>query len=186
MPERPDLGAHSVLADERVVLRHGAVGIEADDLAEQAVHALRLGAALGNGPVAERDEQHAVAREHEATAEVQRRRQRRRLMEDHLHVLDLRQGAIHEPAACHGGVVHAAVTRLGVAPVDQLIGGERRVEAHVEQAALAARSTAGSPATGSDICLPSALTTRSRPGRSVTSILPLGRNARPHGLTSPR
>ena len=139
MPERPDLRAHAVLADERVVLRHGAVGIEADDLAEQAVHALRLHAALGDRALAERDEQHAVAREHEAAAEVQRRLQRRRLMEDHLHVLDLRRGAVHEAAARHGGVVHAAVARLGVAPVDQLIGGERRVDGDVEQAALAAR-----------------------------------------------
>ena len=44
--------------------------------------------------------------------------------------------------------------------------------------------TAGSPVTGSD-SLPSAVTIRSRPGRSVTSILPLGRNATLHGLTSP-
>jgi hypothetical protein len=45
-------------------------------------------------------------------------------------------------------------------------------------------STAGRPATGSDL-LPSALTTRSRPGRSVTSILPPGRNARLHGFWKP-
>jgi hypothetical protein len=39
-------------------------------------------------------------------------------------------------------------------------------------------------ATGDD--LPSRVTMSKRPGRSVTSILPSGRNASPHGWTSPR
>src|SRR5688500_17984034 len=45
-------------------------------------------------------------------------------------------------------------------------------------------STAGSPVTGAE-SFPSADNTRSRPGRSVISILPPGRNARPHGFCRP-
>src|ERR1043165_3170880 len=45
--------------------------------------------------------------------------------------------------------------------------------------------TAGTPVAGGD-SLPSRVTTRRRPGRSVTSIRPSGRNASPHGWTSPR
>ena len=104
--ERPDLRPHAFLADERVVLGDRAVGVDADDLAEQAVHPLRLHAAFGDRPVAERDEQRAVAAEHQAAAEVQRRGERRRLVEDHLDVLDLRRRAVHEPAARDRGVVH--------------------------------------------------------------------------------
>ena len=105
--ERPDLRPHAVLADERVVLRDRAVGVDADDLAEQAVHLLRLHAALGDRALALRDEQRAVAAEHQPAAEVQRRFERRRLVIDHLHVLDARRGAVDELAARDGGVVRA-------------------------------------------------------------------------------
>src|SRR5882672_8366571 len=45
--------------------------------------------------------------------------------------------------------------------------------------------TSGTPLSGGDNC-PSMVTMRMRPGRSVTSILPSGRNASDHGLTRPR
>ena len=139
MAEAPHRLGHAGLADERVVLGDRAVGVDARNLAEQAVHALGLHAALGDRPVAHGDEERAVAMPDQAAAEVQPRIERRRLAEDHLHVVDPRRRAVDQRAAGHGGVVHAAVARLGVAPVDQLVGGEFRIERHVEQAALAAR-----------------------------------------------
>ena len=77
--------------------------------------------------------------EHQPAAEVQRRGERRRLVEDDLDVLDLRRRAVDELAARDRGVVHHVLARLGVAPVDQLVLLERRIERDVEQAALAAR-----------------------------------------------
>ena len=44
--------------------------------------------------------------------------------------------------------------------------------------------TSGAPLSGGENC-PSAVTMRMRPGRSVTSILPSGRNASDHGWTRP-
>jgi hypothetical protein len=45
-------------------------------------------------------------------------------------------------------------------------------------------NTSGTPFNGGEIC-PSVVTRRIRPGRSVTSIRPSGRNASDQGLTSP-
>ena len=44
--------------------------------------------------------------------------------------------------------------------------------------------TSGTPFSGGEIC-PSSVTMRMRPGRSVTSIRPSGRNASDHGWASP-
>ena len=138
-PYRPDLGPHAGLADERVVGGHGAVAVDADDLAEQAVHALRLHAARGDRAIPQGDEQCAVAREDQAAAEVRARAHRRRLMEDHLERVHARGHSVHEHAARHRGVVLAARPRLRIAPVDQVIGREPRVHRQAEQAALPAR-----------------------------------------------
>ena len=87
MAERPDLRPHAFLAHERIVFRDRPVGIDSHDLAEQAVHPLRLHAPLGDRSLPQRDEQRAVAAEDQASAEMKRRVQRRRLVKDHLDVL---------------------------------------------------------------------------------------------------
>ena len=117
---------------------------------------------------------------------MQRRVERRRLVEDDLDVLDLaaprRRRTCRARPRCCSPLVSAA-RRSSSRSADS--------SANAGSSATSSRppcpraSTAGRPATGSDSCLPSALTTRSRPGRSVTSILPSGRNASPHGLTQP-
>src|SRR5262245_12540645 len=121
MTVRPDLRADAFLADERVVLRDRSIGVEANDLAEQSVHPLRLHAPFGYRALTERDEERAVTIEDETSTEVERRRERWRLMEDDLDVFDLRRGAVNELAASHRGVVHHGVLGLGVAPVDQTV-----------------------------------------------------------------
>jgi len=70
---------------------------------------------------------------------MQRGHQRRRLVVDDLHVLDLRCCAVDELAARDRGVVRAALTRLGVAPVDHLVLLIGRIQCDVEQSALATR-----------------------------------------------
>src|SRR5688572_1085115 len=69
--EGPDLRPHAFLADERIVLRYGAVGVDAHELADQAVHLLRLHAAGSDRPIAEGDEQRAIAIPHQTATEVQ-------------------------------------------------------------------------------------------------------------------
>ena len=61
MADRPDLRADAFLADKRVVLRNRSVRVDADDLADQAVHVLRLHAPRGDRSIALRDEERAVA-----------------------------------------------------------------------------------------------------------------------------
>ncbi len=139
MTEGPDLGTDAFFADERVVLGNRSVRIEANDLAEQAVHLLGLHAAFGDRAFTLRDEQSAVAIPHQSATVMQRRHERRRLMVNHLHVLDLRRRAVHELATRNCGVVGAAFTRLGVAPVDQLVLLVRRIERDVEQSTLTPR-----------------------------------------------
>ena len=69
---------------------------------------------------------------------------RRRLVIDHLHVVDARRRRIvDELAARHRRVVLVVLARLGEAPVDQVVLRERGIERHVEQAALAAREHRG-------------------------------------------
>ena len=92
-------------ADERVVLRDGAVGVDACHLAEQAVHALRLHAPFGDRPLAVRDEQRAVLQEIEPRAEVHRRIQRWTLVIDDLRVFDASWRTLDELASRHGRVV---------------------------------------------------------------------------------
>src|SRR4029077_20268500 len=60
LPERVDLRTESRAADERVVLRHRAVVIHADDLAEVIA---RILSAIGTIAIAARDEERPVLRE---------------------------------------------------------------------------------------------------------------------------
>jgi hypothetical protein len=84
-PEREDLGPRAGAADERVVLRHRAVGVDAEDLAHQAVELLRLrpvhGVDADAGGDARRHEQRAVGQLHRASADALGIQQR-------LHVLE--------------------------------------------------------------------------------------------------
>ena len=125
-------------ADKRIVLWNRSVGIDACDLAEHAVHALRLHPAFGDRTLAVRDEERAVAAEHQAAAVVRGRGERWTLVIDHLRVLDPRGRALDELAAGDRGVVRAVLARLGVAPVDETVGREVRIEGDVQQPALAA------------------------------------------------
>ena len=131
-----------------------------------------------------RDEERAVAAEHQPAAEVRPRVERRRLMEDDLDVFDARRGVLDQPASSDRRVVGAAVAWLCVAPVDQPIRCEAWIERDVEQSTLSPGVHRWQARTGSD-SLPSAPTTRRRPGRSVTSIRPSGRKAMPHGFSRP-
>src|SRR5688572_33202644 len=68
--DRPDLRPHAFLAYERVVFRDRSVGVDAHQLADAAIHLLRLHAAGDDRAIALRDEQRAIAAEHEPAAKV--------------------------------------------------------------------------------------------------------------------
>jgi hypothetical protein len=99
---------------------------------------LRLHAPFGDRAVALRDEERPVSAEHEPASEVLPRVELRALLVDDLHVIDPRRHAVHELAPRDRGVVHP-VARLGIAPVDEPVRREVRVERDVEQPALPAR-----------------------------------------------
>ena len=108
-------------------------------------------------------------------------------MEDHLHVFHpRRRGIVHEPAACDGGVVGPVCLQLGVAPVDEPIGREIRIEREAEQAALAASIHRRQAGDGGGDERAVRIDDAQAAGRfSVTSILPPGRNAMAQGLCNP-
>ncbi len=138
MADGPNLGPGSRFADEGVVFGDGAIGVDADDFAEETVEALGLHAAFGDGAVARCNEKSAVATEDQAAAEVQRGLERGSLLEDDLDVFDFGSGALDQFATGYGGVVGAVVVALGVAPVDELVLGKLGVEGEAEETALAA------------------------------------------------
>ena len=161
-----------------------AVGVDADDLAEQAVHPLRLHAALGDRALALRDEQRAVARRtpagrrsaaaSSATAPGGRSPARsRRAAPRRRRSVPRATAVLFTPprAARRSSSRSAGWSRTpGRAPRRAGRPGRARPPpAGRRPARTACRRRS---------------TTRSRPGRSVTSILPSGRNARPHGLTA--
>lgn len=137
--DRPGLGLRAGLARERVVRRHGTVGIDPHHLSQMSVQALRLVPAFLDGTLAQSDEEFPVPAEDETRAEVHGGSERRALMEDHLDVLDPWRRAIDETTTRHRRVVEAAPTGFGVAPVDEAVLRMVGVERHVEEAALAAR-----------------------------------------------
>src|SRR5690606_31103065 len=61
----PDLRQRALGAHERVVLRHGAVAVDPDDLAEMGIEILRLAAEAGLGALAGGDEEVALVVEDE-------------------------------------------------------------------------------------------------------------------------
>ena len=67
-------------------------------------------------------------------------RERRRLVIDHLHVLEPGLRAIDQLGLRDGGVVRTIGLRFGIAPVDHLVGGEVRIERDIENAWLACDS----------------------------------------------
>ena len=69
-------------------------------------------------------------------------------MVDDLHVLDAGHGCVDKLPPRHGGVVHPVAARLGIAPVDELIAAELRIEHHVEQPALSSRIDLGQTNSG--------------------------------------
>src|SRR5688572_9839911 len=87
VPVRPDLRQRVLLTDERIVVGHAAVGVNADDLAERALEHLRLQATGDHAALAGRDEQRAVAREYQTRTEVLRRREVWLHAPDHFHVV---------------------------------------------------------------------------------------------------
>ena len=71
----------------------------------------------------------------------------RALPVDDLDVLDARLRAIDKPASSDGGVV-AIFARLGVAPVDETVRREVRVERDIEEPTLAPRVDVRKPSDG--------------------------------------
>ncbi len=133
MPVRPDLGKRVGAADERIVARHRAVGIDAHDLPLPLREILRA-VAVGEA-IALRDQQGAIVREHETRAEVPAAAHLRLLPVDHLHVLE---PIVGESGAGHRGAGIAALSRLGKGQVDEPVFREARIERDVEQSALPA------------------------------------------------
>src|SRR3546814_4119123 len=115
MTRGPDLGLGTVPADERFVLRHGPVGIDAEYLAQTGRQVLSLVADRRIRALADGDEQPAVGSEDEPRTEMLVTVIGRRLPEDHRDVLE-RAGvglAGLEAGARDAGSVAAAFPRLG-------------------------------------------------------------------------
>ncbi len=128
----PDLGPAAVDADEGVVGGDRAVRIDANHVAPVDLEVLR---ALALAAVADRDEQRAVAREHQPRPEVPAAAGLRLLAEDHLDAAQAQLVPV-EARAGHGGA-GAAVPGLGVGQVDQAVVGVAGIERDVQQAPLA-------------------------------------------------
>src|SRR3546814_13810796 len=87
MTRGPDLGLGTVPADERIVLRHGPVGIDAEYLAQTGRQVLSLVADRRIRALADGDEQPAVGSEDEPRTEMLVTVIGRRLPEDNRDVL---------------------------------------------------------------------------------------------------
>src|SRR5262245_60290556 len=125
----PDLRTRVLAADERIVLGHRTVGIDAHDLAEI------VGKILGRGEgeaLAKRDEQRAVRREDKTRAEMVLTLDLRLLAEDHL---DAVEAALAKLPACHRGR-GAALAWLGIGKISEVVRLEVGVNCHIEQSPL--------------------------------------------------
>ena len=134
MPVAPDFRLGAVAADERIVGRHRAVGPDANDLAQMVGEVLRL-LAIGE-MVAHGEEQVAVRRLRDATAEVIAARQRAFLAEDHLDVGEARGSFVDETRAGERGASPAS-RRFGIADIEGLALRVVAVEGDIMQPALA-------------------------------------------------
>ena len=124
------------LAHERVVVRHRAVVVEAQDLAAQDRGVLRgveKHTFRRHDPAAGGHVDLAVAAEGDPTVEPGVSAVGRG---DH-QVLDVTQRVPVQPAPREGGRAAAVVVPLGVGEIDQPVVGEVGVERHVHQAAVA-------------------------------------------------
>src|SRR4029078_4321841 len=104
--------------------------------------------ALGDRTLTLRHEQRAIAVPDQSATKVQLGIERRRLVKYHLHIFDTRLRLLDQAATRDGRVVQAPVTRLRVAPVDQMVRRERRIERDVEQPALVAGVDGGQTRNG--------------------------------------
>src|SRR3546814_14284258 len=103
----PDLGLGTVPADERIVLRHGPVGIDAEYLAQTGRQVLSLVADRRIRALADGDEQPAVGSEDEPRTEMIVTVIGRRLPEDHSALLEhtgARLAGLEAGAPARGGV----------------------------------------------------------------------------------
>jgi hypothetical protein len=162
---RPDLGARAGAPNERVVRRNAAVRRDADDLPEVSAEVLGL-VALGIS-LAGRDEEIAVAREHEPRPEVMLARHLRLLPEDHL---DVAERLAVESRTRDRGAVRSVHAGLRIRQVDRRVLIERGIEDDVEQPALTPRRT------------PAA---RPRSVRTARALLDVAQPARPLGHEHP-
>ncbi len=154
---------------------------DADHLAEMIGETLRV-VAVGE-MLAQRDEQIAVVGLRDAAAIMIARRQRPLLAEDDLDLV--------EPAACRRRVWRAPRRcgrrrRCARRSRNRWSCSARRICRRRRRAGRPGRTPTprATPLSGGESC-PSLVTMRMRPGRSVTSIVPSGRNASAHGLTRP-
>lgn len=118
-------------ADEGVVLGHGAIAGDADDLAVGFVEL--LGAIAMVTAFADAGVEEAIAADDDARAEVLAAVVSRLLPKQHAQV---RQRARSQSRAGDGGV-RAIRCRSGIGEIQRAIAGEVGIEHHVEQATLA-------------------------------------------------
>src|SRR5262249_47081691 len=97
----PDLRLGGGLAGEGIVRRNGAIGPDANDLAEVIGKILRLVA--GGEMVAGGQKEIVVRCLHDAAAEMVAAGERARLAEDHLDRIEPRRAFIHQPSARERG-----------------------------------------------------------------------------------
>lgn len=181
---RPDFRTRTGGFQERIVRRRRPVGTNVDDLAQMIVERLdrqRLPAV--RGVVAQRHEQASVFRFDDAAPDIDDRgaaRSRPDLMKDGCDTIQPRRFIGKKPRPRHGQP-RAAIRAFAVTEIDHARGGEVARHHDIEQAGLPLAYTAGTPPIGGDTR--PLRTRRRRPVRSVTSISPLGRNARDHGYS---
>ncbi|MNN08782.1 hypothetical protein D3C81_1216460 [compost metagenome] len=128
----PDFPTRTGLAYQGIVRRNAAIRVQAHHLA------LQLAEILGRGTLvvlAQRDEQIAGPVEHQPRTEMGAGGELGLLAEDHLEILQRAQvGRQPPPPDRRTGVT--VRPRLGIAQVDQAIGGELRRQDDIQQAAL--------------------------------------------------
>ncbi len=180
MSHREDLGAVAGLAGERISRRRGAVVREPQHLAAQAVRLLRLARVRRR---AGRPVEQAVAVERRRAT---RRRRRRSTTARRRSTPSPRSALVTvETAAAECRHDQALAVGLAVGEVEQPVLARTSGGAPDPVARrAAARRWPALPATGAGSSTPLRMT-RSRPGRSVTSMLPSGRNTRFHGFCQP-
>ena len=125
-----ELGPGVHLPNERIVLWHASVVLEADDAARRVAHVLR---AVGLAPLARSDEEVAIG-EQQARAEVAAAVVAR---QGDVDLLDILQARADEPAAGDRGGRIVIVVGARIGEVDQAVLREAGVQHHVEQPALA-------------------------------------------------